>query len=65
MQPQPFQAGTGIGAIPFGSVHGSGISGGPVGSGFIPRNIDIRIRTGNILVSVKGSCDLHLSISTQ
>nr|GLL17350.1 large proline-rich protein bag6-B-like isoform X2 [Ipomoea trifida] len=46
VQPQPFQAGAGIGAIPFGSVHGSGISGGPVGSGFIPRNIDIRIRTG-------------------
>ncbi|XP_019177002.1 PREDICTED: large proline-rich protein bag6-B-like isoform X2 [Ipomoea nil] len=52
VQPQPFQAGTGIGAIPLGSVHGSGISGGSVGSGFIPRNIDIRIRTGAYMPSI-------------
>lgn len=47
VQPQPFQAGTGIGSLPLGS----GISGGPTGSSFIPRNIDIRIRTGAYMPS--------------
>ena len=30
---------------------GSGLSGGSLGPGFLPRNIDIRIRTGVILIS--------------
>ncbi|CAH9090411.1 unnamed protein product [Cuscuta epithymum] len=51
VQPQPFQVGTGIGAFPLGSVHGPGISGSPTGPGFIPRNIDIRIRTGAYMPS--------------
>lgn len=46
VQPLPFQPGTGLGAISGGSVQQSpGLSGGSVGSGAFPRNIDIRIRT--------------------
>ncbi|XP_057511164.1 ubiquitin-like domain-containing protein CIP73 isoform X2 [Actinidia eriantha] len=47
VQPLPFQPGTSFGAIPMGTVQpGSGLSGGSLGPGFLPRNIDIRIRTG-------------------
>lgn len=46
VQPQPFLPGTTFGAVPVGtSQHGSGFVGGSVGSGFVPRNIDIRIRS--------------------
>ncbi|XP_010244866.1 PREDICTED: large proline-rich protein BAG6-like [Nelumbo nucifera] len=46
VQPLPFQPGTSFGAVPIGAVHpGSSLVGGTLGSGFIPRNIDIRIRT--------------------
>ncbi|KAF8407193.1 hypothetical protein HHK36_006320 [Tetracentron sinense] len=48
VQPLPFHPGTSFGAIPMGTVHaGSGLVGGTLGSGFHPRNIDIRIRTGS------------------
>ncbi|XP_077217668.1 ubiquitin-like domain-containing protein CIP73 [Tasmannia lanceolata] len=48
VQPVPFQPGTSFGATPMGSVHPSHSSaGGTLGSGFLPRNIDIRIRTGS------------------
>ncbi|KAJ4958873.1 hypothetical protein NE237_025984 [Protea cynaroides] len=48
VQPLPFQPGTNFGAIPMGAVNpGSGLVGGTLGSGFVPRNIDIRIRTGS------------------
>ncbi|XP_043702569.1 ubiquitin-like domain-containing protein CIP73 [Telopea speciosissima] len=48
VQPLPFQPGTNFGAIPMGAVNpGSGLVGGTLGSGFLPRNIDIRIRTGS------------------
>ncbi|XP_058111393.1 ubiquitin-like domain-containing protein CIP73 isoform X3 [Magnolia sinica] len=47
VQPLPFQPGTSFGAIPTGAVQsGNGLAGGILGSGFLPRNIDIRIRTG-------------------
>ncbi|CAL5440125.1 unnamed protein product [Camellia sinensis] len=50
VQPLPFQPGTSFGAIPVGTVQpDSGLPGGSLGSGFVPRNIDIRIRTGAIL----------------
>lgn len=52
VQPLPFQPGTSFGPVPVGTVQNStGFSGGSVGSGFIPRNIDIRIRTGSFMTS--------------
>ncbi|KAL8503673.1 hypothetical protein ACS0TY_022410 [Phlomoides rotata] len=49
VQPLPFQPGSSFGSVPVGTVqHGSGLGGGSVGSGFLPRNIDIRIRTGSL-----------------
>ncbi|KAJ8558525.1 hypothetical protein K7X08_034054 [Anisodus acutangulus] len=52
VQPLPFQLGTSFGAGPVGTVQNStGFSGGSAGSGFIPRNIDIRIRTGSFMAS--------------
>ncbi|KAL7164160.1 hypothetical protein ACSBR2_040135 [Camellia fascicularis] len=52
VQPLPFQPGTSFGAIPAGTVQlGSGLTGGSPGSGFLPRNIDIRIRTGSLMPS--------------
>ncbi|XP_058203336.1 ubiquitin-like domain-containing protein CIP73 isoform X4 [Rhododendron vialii] len=44
VQPLPFQPGTSFGAIPMGAAQ-PGL--GSLGSGFLPRNIDIRIRTAN------------------
>ncbi|CAA3021311.1 ubiquitin domain-containing DSK2a-like isoform X1 [Olea europaea subsp. europaea] len=50
VQPLPFQPGANFGANSFGTVqNGSGLSGGSIGSGFLPRNIDIRVRTGSLL----------------
>ncbi|KAL2525734.1 Ubiquitin-like superfamily protein [Abeliophyllum distichum] len=50
VQPLPFQPGANFGANPFGTVqNGSGLSGGSIGSGFLPRNIDIRVRTGSLM----------------
>ncbi|THG13738.1 hypothetical protein TEA_019672 [Camellia sinensis var. sinensis] len=52
VQPLPFQPGTSFGAIPVGTVQpDSGLPGGSLGSGFVPRNIDIRIRTGSLMPS--------------
>ncbi|KAL7187332.1 hypothetical protein ACSBR1_037406 [Camellia fascicularis] len=52
VQPLPFQPGTSFGPIPVGTVQrGSGLPGGSLGSGFVPRNIDIRIRTGSLMPS--------------
>ncbi|KAL6544364.1 hypothetical protein OROGR_010861 [Orobanche gracilis] len=50
VQPMPFQPGTSFGSVPVGTVqHGSGLAGVSSGTGFLPRNIDIRIRTGSLL----------------
>ncbi|KAM3714233.1 hypothetical protein ACB098_01G319100 [Castanea mollissima] len=47
VQPLPFQTGTNFGAIPMGSVQpGSGLVNG-IGTGFLPRRIDIQIRRGS------------------
>ncbi|XP_060175387.1 ubiquitin-like domain-containing protein CIP73 isoform X2 [Lycium barbarum] len=52
VQPLPFQPGPSFGAIPVGTVQNStGFSGVSASSGFIPRNIDIRIRTGSFTAS--------------
>ncbi|KAL0394300.1 UNVERIFIED_CONTAM: Ubiquitin-like domain-containing protein CIP73 [Sesamum latifolium] len=49
VQPLPFQPGAGFGSVPVGTVqHGSGLPGGSVSPSFLPRNIDIRIRTGSV-----------------
>lgn len=48
VQPLPFQPGTSFGAMPTGL--GSSFS---AGSGSRPRNIDIRIRTGNLSILQK------------
>ncbi|XP_073143448.1 ubiquitin-like domain-containing protein CIP73 [Henckelia pumila] len=49
VQPQPFQPGASFGSVPVGTAqHGSGLAAGSGGSGFLPRNIDIRIRTGSV-----------------
>ncbi|CAA2984532.1 ubiquitin domain-containing DSK2a-like isoform X1 [Olea europaea subsp. europaea] len=59
VQPLPFQPGENFGANPLGTVqNGSGLSGGSIGSGFLPRNIDIRVRTGSLL-SRRESTDLQ------
>ncbi|CAK7338536.1 unnamed protein product [Dovyalis caffra] len=47
VQPLPFQTGTSFGAIPVGSIQsGSGLANG-IGTGFLPRRIDIQIRRGS------------------
>lgn len=47
MQPLPFQPGASFGSVPVGTVqHGSGSAGSSAATGFLPRNIDIRIRAG-------------------
>ncbi|CAK9134515.1 unnamed protein product [Ilex paraguariensis] len=52
VQPLPFQQGMNFGAVPVGSVQaGSGLSVGSSDPGFLPRNIDIRIRTGSLISS--------------
>ncbi|KAL0311739.1 UNVERIFIED_CONTAM: Ubiquitin-like domain-containing protein CIP73 [Sesamum radiatum] len=49
VQPLPFQPGASFGSVPVGTVqHGSGLPGGSVSPSFVPRNIDIRIRTGSV-----------------
>ncbi|PIN24017.1 Ubiquitin-like protein [Handroanthus impetiginosus] len=49
VQPLPFPPGASFGSVPVGTVqNGSGLAGGSAGTGFLPRNIDIRIRTGSI-----------------
>ena len=48
VQPLPFPTGTSFGAIPMGSVQpGSGLVNG-IGTGFLPRRIDIQIRRGTM-----------------
>lgn len=55
VQPLPFQPGASFGSVPVGTVqHGSGLAGGSAATGFLPRNIDIRIRTGALTFLVKG-----------
>lgn len=54
LQPLPFQPGASFDSVPVGSgQHGSGSIGGSGGSGFRPRNIDIRIRTGALTTLVQ------------
>ncbi|KAG6423436.1 hypothetical protein SASPL_113832 [Salvia splendens] len=49
VQPLPFQPGASFGSVPVGTVqHGSGVAGSSSASGFLPRNIDIRIRAGSL-----------------
>ncbi|KZV57869.1 large proline-rich protein bag6-B-like [Dorcoceras hygrometricum] len=49
VQPLPFQPGASFGSIPVGTAQqGSGLASGSGGSGYLPRNIDIRIRTGSV-----------------
>lgn len=49
VQPQPFQPGASFGSVPAVTAQqGSGLAAGSGGSGFLPRNIDIRIRTGSV-----------------
>ncbi|KAL3633600.1 hypothetical protein CASFOL_022362 [Castilleja foliolosa] len=48
VQPLPFQPGASLGSVPVGSVLAGGSA---AATGFFPRNIDIRIRTGSSLLS--------------
>ncbi|KAH6792435.1 hypothetical protein C2S52_002912 [Perilla frutescens var. hirtella] len=49
VQPLPFQPGASFGSVPVGTVqHGSGVAGSSAATGFLPRNIDIRIRAGSL-----------------
>ncbi|GLU09588.1 hypothetical protein SLE2022_264400 [Rubroshorea leprosula] len=51
VQPLPFQPGTGFGAIPMGTLQpGSGLVNG-IGTGFVPRRIDIQIRRGSSMTT--------------
>eukprot|EP00257_Ricinus_communis_P028041 XP_025015455.1 large proline-rich protein bag6 isoform X1 [Ricinus communis] len=51
VQPLPFQTGASFGALPLGSVQpGSGLVNG-IGTGFLPRRIDIQIRRGSSTAS--------------
>ncbi|WCJ30100.1 Ubiquitin-like domain-containing protein CIP73 [Euphorbia peplus] len=57
VQPLPFQPGTSFGAIPVGSVQpGSGLVNG-IGTGFLPRRIDIQIRRGSSTTSANPNRD--------
>ncbi|CAN6449958.1 unnamed protein product [Victoria cruziana] len=48
VQSLPFVPGTGVGTIPMGIMHpGHALANGGLGTGFVPRTIDIRIRTGS------------------
>ncbi|XP_031479455.1 ubiquitin-like domain-containing protein CIP73 isoform X1 [Nymphaea colorata] len=48
VQSLPFIPGTGFGTIPMGIMHpGHALANGALGTGFVPRTIDIRIRTGS------------------
>ncbi|PKI66743.1 hypothetical protein CRG98_012938 [Punica granatum] len=47
VQPFPFQMGSSIGNIPVGTVQPSSNLGGGIGTGFLPRRIDIQIRRGS------------------
>ncbi|KAG9451410.1 hypothetical protein H6P81_011375 [Aristolochia fimbriata] len=53
VQPLPFQPGTSFGAFPSGG--SNNVSGGSLGSGLLPRNIDIRIRTGSLMPNVNAA----------
>ncbi|XP_047946804.1 ubiquitin-like domain-containing protein CIP73 isoform X2 [Salvia hispanica] len=49
VQPLPFQPGASFGSVPVGTAqHGSGVAGSSSATGFLPRNIDIRIRAGSL-----------------
>lgn len=51
IQPLPFQPGASFGSVPVGTVqHGSGVAGSSAATGFMPRNIDIRIRAGAVVI---------------
>ncbi|GMN47470.1 hypothetical protein TIFTF001_016647 [Ficus carica] len=59
VQPLPFQVGTSFGSIPMGSVHpGSGLVNG-LGTGFLPRRIDIQIRRGSPTATVNANHEEH------
>ncbi|KAJ6673325.1 LARGE PROLINE-RICH PROTEIN BAG6 [Salix viminalis] len=47
VQPLPFQPGTSFGAIPAGSIQPGSVLTNGVGTGFLPRRIDIQIRRGS------------------
>ncbi|XP_047942211.1 ubiquitin-like domain-containing protein CIP73 isoform X2 [Salvia hispanica] len=50
VQPLPFQPGASFGSVPVGTAqHGSGLAGNSAATGFLPRNIDIRIRAGSLI----------------
>lgn len=52
VQPLPFHSATNFGGLPAGNAQpGNGISGGSLDSTLIPRNIDIRIRTGPVVTT--------------
>ncbi|KAJ6355180.1 hypothetical protein OIU77_005718 [Salix suchowensis] len=59
VQPLPFQPGTSFGAIPVGSIQpGSGLTNG-VGTGFLPRRIDIQIRRGSSTATLNNNREEH------
>ncbi|XP_034895431.1 ubiquitin-like domain-containing protein CIP73 isoform X3 [Populus alba] len=59
VQPLPFQPGTSFGAVPVGSMQpGSGLTNG-VGTGFLPRRIDIQIRRGSSTATPNNNREDH------
>ncbi|XP_011017933.1 PREDICTED: large proline-rich protein bag6-B isoform X4 [Populus euphratica] len=59
VQPLPFQPGTSFGAVPVGSMQpGSGLTNG-VGTGFLPRRIDIQIRRGSSTATPNNNREEH------
>ncbi|KAG2668514.1 hypothetical protein I3760_15G164500 [Carya illinoinensis] len=59
VQPLPFQPGTSVGAIPMGAVQpGSGLVNG-LGTGFVPRRIDIQIRRGSSISTPNSNQELR------
>ncbi|KAL7112343.1 hypothetical protein ACP275_05G146400 [Erythranthe tilingii] len=62
VQPLPFQPGGGsFGSVPVGNVQhgGSGLPAGSAGTGHLPRNIDIRIRTGSLFPRREGTSGMQ------
>ncbi|KAK4777978.1 hypothetical protein SAY87_018165 [Trapa incisa] len=63
VQPLPLQMGTSIGNIPVGTVQTSSGVGGGIGTGFLPRRIDIQIRRAVPNANREGHGDRHQPLS--
>ncbi|KAJ6435712.1 hypothetical protein OIU84_000845 [Salix udensis] len=59
VQPLTFQPGTSFGAIPVGSIQPGSVLTNGVGTGFLPRRIDIQIRRGSSTATLNNNREEH------